>query len=188
MQIPANRLLRGLCPSLRAAGNALVGLLAPEFGPTRPSHHGNAAAMAKIESGRPNAVRTRSVRTTRSLGYSGGAAPDLHRCSLFVGPSHGKKPTTNARRNGFYSSEVKEAVNRSKEETPTQPSNEKKPRGCNPWACCGLQQCGRTIRQSKNPTNSWLRDGCWSLRTALASICRIRSRVTLKMWPTSSNV
>ena len=38
------------------------------------------------------------------LGYSGGAAPDLHRCSLFVGPSHGKRPTTNARRNASKSS------------------------------------------------------------------------------------
>ena len=45
-----------------------------------------------------------------------------------------------------------------------------------------------TVDQSKKPTNCWLRHGCCSLRTALASICRIRSRVTLKMWPTSSNV
>ena len=42
--------------------------------------------------------------------------------------------------------------------------------------------------QSRNPTSSWLRLGCCSLRTALASIWRIRSRVTLKMWPTSSSV
>ena len=42
------------------------------------------------------------------------------------------------------------------------------------------------LRQSRKPTNSWLRLGCWSLRTALASIWRMRSRVTLKMWPTSS--
>ena len=42
--------------------------------------------------------------------------------------------------------------------------------------------------QSRNPTSSWLRLGCWSLRTALASIWRIRSRVTLKMCPTSSRV
>ena len=44
------------------------------------------------------------------------------------------------------------------------------------------------IRQSRKPTSSWLRLGCWSLRTALASICRMRSRVTLKMCPTSSSV
>ncbi len=35
--------------------------------------------------------------------------------------------------------------------------------------------------QSRKPTSSWLREGCWSLRTAFASIWRIRSRVTLKM-------
>ena len=44
------------------------------------------------------------------------------------------------------------------------------------------------LPQSKNPDSSWLRLGCWSLRTALASIWRIRSRVTLKMCPTSSSV
>src|SRR3989441_7058474 len=32
------------------------------------------------------------------------------------------------------------------------------------------------------------RDGCRSLRSALASICRIRSRVTAKSCPTSSSV
>ena len=42
--------------------------------------------------------------------------------------------------------------------------------------------------QSKNPASSSLRAGACSLRTAFASICRIRSRVTLKMWPTSSSV
>src|SRR5579872_6817146 len=33
-----------------------------------------------------------------------------------------------------------------------------------------------------------LRDGCRSLRKAFASICRMRSRVTSKSWPTSSSV
>ena len=42
--------------------------------------------------------------------------------------------------------------------------------------------------QSRKPESSSLRAGACSLRTALASICRIRSRVTLKMWPTSSSV
>ncbi len=42
--------------------------------------------------------------------------------------------------------------------------------------------------QSRNPESSSLRAGACSLRTALASICRIRSRVTLKMCPTSSSV
>jgi len=31
-------------------------------------------------------------------------------------------------------------------------------------------------------------DGCFSLRSAFASICRIRSRVTENCWPTSSSV
>jgi hypothetical protein len=44
------------------------------------------------------------------------------------------------------------------------------------------------VTQSRNPESSSLRAGACSLRTALASICRIRSRVTLKMWPTSSSV
>jgi hypothetical protein len=42
--------------------------------------------------------------------------------------------------------------------------------------------------QSRKPESSSLRAGACSLRTALASICRIRSRVTLKMCPTSSSV
>ena len=42
--------------------------------------------------------------------------------------------------------------------------------------------------RSRNPANCPLRTGCWSLRTALASICRTRSRVTLKIRPTSSRV
>jgi len=47
---------------------------------------------------------------------------------------------------------------------------------------------GAPLRQSMKPESSSLRAGACSLRTALASICRIRSRVTLKMWPTSSSV
>jgi hypothetical protein len=43
-----------------------------------------------------------------------------------------------------------------------------------------LKQSNRG-NQSRKPTSSWLRLGCCSLRTALASIWRIRSRVTLKM-------
>ncbi len=39
-----------------------------------------------------------------SLGYSGGAAPDSHRCSLFVGLVPRERPTTNAHRNGDESS------------------------------------------------------------------------------------
>ena len=42
--------------------------------------------------------------------------------------------------------------------------------------------------QSMKPLSSSLRAGACSLRTALASICRMRSRVTLKMCPTSSSV
>jgi hypothetical protein len=34
-----------------------------------------------------------------SLGYSGGAAPDLHRSSLFVGRFQRERPTTNAQCN-----------------------------------------------------------------------------------------
>ena len=41
---------------------------------------------------------------------------------------------------------------------------------------------------SKNDLSFRLRLGCFSLRSALASIWRMRSRVTLNCWPTSSNV
>ena len=41
---------------------------------------------------------------------------------------------------------------------------------------------------SKNDRSLRDRDGCLSLRSALASIWRIRSRVTLNCWPTSSSV
>ena len=41
---------------------------------------------------------------------------------------------------------------------------------------------------SRKPSSCRLRTGCWSLRTALASIWRTRSRVTLKIRPTSSRV
>jgi hypothetical protein len=43
--------------------------------------------------------------------------------------------------------------------------------------------------QLSRKLRSWrLRLGCFSLRMALASICRMRSRVTLNCWPTSSSV
>src|ERR1035438_10435058 len=41
---------------------------------------------------------------------------------------------------------------------------------------------------STNAFSFLLREGCRSLRNALASICRIRSRVTWKLCPTSSRV
>ena len=41
---------------------------------------------------------------------------------------------------------------------------------------------------STNAFSLRLRLGCRSLRSALASICRMRSRVTWKLWPTSSSV
>ena len=44
------------------------------------------------------------------------------------------------------------------------------------------------MRLSRNPKSFRDRVGCWSLRTALASICRTRSRVTEKILPTSSRV
>src|SRR5262245_11279926 len=50
---------------------------------------------------------------------------------------------------------------------------------------------GRVYRRrvpSRKPSSCRLRTGCCSLRTALASIWRTRSRVTLKMRPTSSSV
>lgn len=84
----------GLCPSQRAAVNALVGLLAPEFGPVQPSRR-------TLPRGNGQSDRTAHFvgqvgnLSYISLGYSGGAAPDSHRCSLFVGPSHGKdRPPT----------------------------------------------------------------------------------------------
>ena len=83
-RILTNRRLRGLFPSSWTAGNALVGLLAPEFRPTRPSHHAQRTAMAK-----------QKWVALITLGYSGGAAPDLHRCSLFVGRFNGNnRPPT----------------------------------------------------------------------------------------------
>ena len=45
-----------------------------------------------------------------------------------------------------------------------------------------------SARPSTKPSSLRLRTGCWSLRMAFASICRTRSRVTLKILPTSSNV
>ena len=44
------------------------------------------------------------------------------------------------------------------------------------------------LAPSRNPSSIRLRTGCCSFRTALASICRTRSRVTLKIRPTSSRV
>ena len=41
---------------------------------------------------------------------------------------------------------------------------------------------------SIKPSSFRARTGCWSLRIALASTCRTRSRVTLKILPTSSSV
>ena len=41
---------------------------------------------------------------------------------------------------------------------------------------------------SRNPCSLRARTGCWSLRIALASTWRTRSRVTLKILPTSSSV
>ena len=42
--------------------------------------------------------------------------------------------------------------------------------------------------RSRKPANCWLRTGCCSFLTALASIWRTRSRVTLNIRPTSSRV
>src|SRR6266571_8676967 len=61
-----------------------------------------------------------------------------------------------------------------------------------------LALCISTFRVSNDPQGrapdsinalSFLdRDGCRSFLSAFASICRIRSRVTAKCWPTSSSV
>ena len=56
-----------------------------------------------------------------------------------------------------------------------------------PKATGGLRIGGQPVL-SRKPSSCRLRTGCWSLRTALASIWRTRSRVTLKMRPTSSSV
>ncbi|GEM_PF-2576218 len=48
-------------------------------------------------------------------------------------------------------------------------------------------QCGM-VMFSRNPSSLRARTGCWSLRMAFASTCRTRSRVTLKIFPTSSSV
>ena len=57
-----------------------------------------------------------------------------------------------------------------------------------PCKAAGPRMARQPGSQSMKPDSSSLRAGAYSLRTALASICRIRSRVTLKMWPTSSSV
>jgi len=44
------------------------------------------------------------------------------------------------------------------------------------------------IEPLRKPSSLRARTGCWSLRMALASTCRTRSRVTLKIRPTSSSV
>ena len=46
----------------------------------------------------------------------------------------------------------------------------------------------RTFRFIDKAAQCLARNGCCSLRTALASICRTRSRVTEKICPTSSSV
>ena len=45
-----------------------------------------------------------------------------------------------------------------------------------------------TVLWSRKPSSLRERTGCWSLRMALASTCLTRSRVTLKILPTSSSV
>jgi hypothetical protein len=45
-----------------------------------------------------------------------------------------------------------------------------------------------SIQLSMKLLSCLLRDGCRSFRSAFASICRMRSRVTSKSWPTSSRV
>ncbi len=118
------------------------------------------------------------------LGYSGGAVPDLHRSSLFVGRTHRPRPTTNAR-----SPRVKPIQGWPPcKALPTDCGEEEK----TPGRLCrrpGVEMLSVLLPdQSRNPDSSWLRLGCCNLRTALASIWRIRSRVTLNMWPTSSSV
>ncbi len=51
---------------------------------------------------------------------------------------------------------------------------------------CHMEATGVTL--SRNPSSFRDRTGCWSLRIAFASTCRTRSRVTLKILPTSSSV
>src|SRR3989454_6454518 len=45
----------------------------------------------------------------------------------------------------------------------------------------------RAGHDSRKLLSFFERDGCRSFRSALASICRMRSRVTAKSWPTSSS-
>ncbi len=55
--LSANRLLRGHCPSQRAAGHALVGLLAPELRPARPSRRSINRGNGQTEMGQPHFTR-----------------------------------------------------------------------------------------------------------------------------------
>ena len=55
-------------------------------------------------------------------------------------------------------------------------------------ASSALAAAAAAANPSRNPLSCLLRTGCCSLRTAFASICRTRSRVTLKIRPTSSRV
>jgi len=52
----------------------------------------------------------------------------------------------------------------------------------------GPAEAGPFIYWSRKLRILRLRDGCFSLRSAFASIWRMRSRVTLNCWPTSSSV
>jgi len=49
-------------------------------------------------------------------------------------------------------------------------------------------QRGARCLWSRKPSSLRARTGCWSFLMALASTCRTRSRVTLKILPTSSRV
>ena len=64
----------------------------------------------------------------------------------------------------------------------------KKNRRSNSTGGFSRQLAALAASTSRKPLSCLARTGCCSLRTALASICRTRSRVTLKMRPTSSRV
>ena len=55
-------------------------------------------------------------------------------------------------------------------------------RGGRTWPCARRLYFSRKLRSAR------ARDGCFSFRSALASICRMRSRVTENTWPTCSRV
>ena len=161
-----------LRPRRGHAVTALVGLLTPELENPGPSRRGTLPARNFSGDDATMAIVRRGFSQT--LGYSGGAVPELHRSSLFRRPPKacGDRPPTHAVQQKQFSG-GKDLSN-----LPKKNRVESLRVALDP---VGSYRNEALTGQSKKPISSWLRLGCCSLRTALASIWRMRSRVTLKM-------